>query len=71
MSSKLEQMVDRLSSGETEAEPYARGSHSTCSYCEFSAVCHTKSGAVQERQRAATSEQRFWEELERRDEDHG
>lgn len=62
----LGEMTDELYRGAARPNPYRRGDHTPCQYCEFRAVCHVAGGAVEERILAETTEERFWQEVERR-----
>ena len=61
----LGKMVDDISSGNIEANPYTRGSrHNACSFCPYGAICHEVS-VEGRRNYAAMSSQKFWEEIEK------
>ena len=61
----LTQMVEDISSGVVDPNPYTRGtSHNPCSFCPYGAVCHKDSVPGRRDYKAMTS-QRFWEEIER------
>lgn len=67
----LGKMVDEISSGCVEPNPYTRGnSHNACSYCPYGAVCHPES-VEQRRDYKTMSSQRFWEEVEKEMKKHG
>ena len=59
----LTKMVDDISCGNIEANPYTRGaSHNACTYCPFSSICHLDS--VSERRNYKTvSAQQFWDDV--------
>ena len=61
----LGRMVDDISSGCVEPNPYTRGGrHNACSYCPYDAICHMET-VEGRRNYAAMSSQRFWEEIEK------
>lgn len=61
----LAKMVDDISTGSVEANPYTRGNrHNPCVYCPYIAVCHPQS-VEGRRDYAAMSAQKFWEEVEK------
>ena len=61
----LGKMVDDISSGCIEPNPYTRGGrHNACSYCPYDAICHMKT-VESRRNYAAMSPERFWEEIEK------
>lgn len=56
-------MVEEISSGIVEPNPYTRGSsHNACAFCPYQSVCHMDSVAGRRNYKAMTS-QRFWEEI--------
>ena len=59
----LGRMVDEITSGCVEPNPYTRGtSHSACAYCPYGSICHA--ATVEGRRNYKTmSAQRFWEEI--------
>lgn len=58
-------MVDDISSGCVEPNPYTRGSsHNACAYCPFGTVCN-KATVAGRRDYKAMSAQRFWEEIDK------
>lgn len=61
--SLLGRLIDDISSGCVEPNPYTRGSsHNACLYCPFNAVCHSQ--YVEGRRNYKTmSSQRFWDEI--------
>lgn len=67
----LGKMVDDISSGCVEANPYTRGGrHNACAFCPYGAICHQES-VEGRRDYAAMSPQRFWEEIEKEMRSHG
>ena len=67
----LGKMVDDISSGNIEANPYTRGSrHNACSFCPYGAICHDAS-VEGRRNYAAMTAQKFWEEIEKEMDRHG
>ncbi len=61
----LGKMVDDISSGCIEPNPYTRGGrHNACTFCPYGAVCHAQS-VEGRREYAAMSPQKFWEEIEK------
>lgn len=67
----LGKMIDDISSGCVDANPYTRGSrHDACAYCPYSAICreHADSGR---RNYAAMSSDDFWIGIEKEVNGHG
>lgn len=61
----LGKMVDDISSGCVEPNPYTRGGrHNACTYCPYGSICHDATVAGR-RDYAAMSQQKFWEEVEK------
>lgn len=61
----LSKMVDDISSGCVEPNPYTRGGrHNACAFCPYGAVCHPQT-VEGRRDYAAMSQQKFWEEIEK------
>ena len=61
----LGKMVDDISSGNIEPNPYTRGSrHNACSFCPYGAICH-ETNVEGRRNYAAMTSQKFWEEIEK------
>lgn len=61
----LGKMVDDISSGCVEPNPYTRGGrHNACAFCPYGAICHQET-VEGRRDYAAMSPQRFWEEIEK------
>ena len=61
----LEKMVQEISSGVVDPNPYTRGSaHSACAFCPYGAVCHKDSVSGRRNYKTMTSE-RFWQEIEK------
>lgn len=59
----LAKMVDDISSGNVEPNPYTRGSrHNACTYCPYGKICHDAT-VLGRRNYAAMSAQKFWEEI--------
>ena len=59
----LGKLVDDISSGKVEPNPYTRGnSHNACAYCPYGSICHETT--VEGRRNYKTmSAQKFWEEV--------
>lgn len=56
-------MVEEISSGIVDPNPYTRGSsHNACAFCPYQSVCHMDSVSGR-RNYKAMSAQRFWEEI--------
>lgn len=67
----LGKMVDEISSGCVEPNPYTRGSrHNACAFCPYGSVCH-EATVEGRRDYAAMTPQRFWEEIEKEMSSHG
>lgn len=64
VSHKLEALADRLATGDVTPDPYIRGTHSICQYCEFASACHVND-VGEKRIMKAVSAQEFWTQLER------
>ncbi len=61
----LGKMVDEISSGCVEPNPYSRGTrHNACAFCPYGSICRDASEAGR-RDYAAMSPQKFWEEVEK------
>ncbi len=61
----LGKMVNDISSGNLEPNPYTRGGrHNACAFCPYGAVCH-EATVPGRRDYAAMSPQKFWEEIEK------
>lgn len=69
--SLLGKLIDDISSGCVEPNPYTRGSsHNACFYCPFNAICHSQ--YVEGRRNYKTmSSQRFWDEVGKEMEKNG
>lgn len=58
-------MIDDISSGCVEPNPYTRGSaHNACTYCPYSSVCHSDSVEGRRNYKAINSQQ-FWDDVEK------
>ena len=67
----LGNMVDDISSGNVEPNPYTRGtSHDACAFCPYGAVCHEKYVEGRRNYKAMTA-QRFWDEIGKEMQNHG
>ncbi len=67
----LGKMVDDISSGCVDANPYTRGSrHNACTFCPYGAICHD-AFVPGRRDYAAMTQQKFWEEIEKEMKDRG
>lgn len=67
----LKQMVDEIALGEVEPNPYTRGSsHNACRFCPYGAICHPATVAERRNYQAMTAE-RFWNEIERKEQENG
>jgi len=61
----LGKMVDEISSGCVDPNPYTRGSrHNACAFCPYTAVCRERAEDGR-RNYAAINAQKFWEEIEK------
>ena len=59
----LGKMVDDISSGCVEPNPYTRGtSHNACTFCPYGAICHRDEVPGRRNYKTMTA-QRFWEEI--------
>lgn len=67
----LANMVDEISSGKVEPNPYTRGSsHNACAFCPYGAICHKETVEGRRNYKTMTA-QRFWEEINREVNSHG
>ena len=67
----LKQMVDEIAMGTVEPNPYTRGSsHNACRFCPYGAICHPADIDGRRNYQAMTAE-RFWSEIERKEQEHG
>ncbi len=67
----LKDMVNEISAGKIEPNPYTRGSsHNACRYCPYGVICHAAEVPGRRNYQAMTAD-RFWEELERKEQKHG
>lgn len=67
----LRRLVDDISSGRVDPNPYTRGgSHNACRFCPYSAVCHSATVPGRRNYQAMKSN-RFWEEVEKEVAEHG
>ena len=62
---QLADMTDALFSGDLTPNPYSRSvDDSSCTYCEFKAVCHVTGGSIPVRKLKTTPPELFWEKVE-------
>ncbi len=67
----LKTMVDEIAAGNVEANPYTRGaSHNACRFCPYGIICHFAE-VPGRRNYQAMSGDRFWEEIERKEQKNG
>ena len=67
----LRDLVNDIASGSVSPNPYTRGSsHSACSFCPYSAVCHRDEVTGRRNYKTMTA-QRFWDEIGKEEKDHG
>lgn len=67
----LEQIVDDIASGNVTPNPYTRGSsHNACSFCPYGVICNPAE-VEGRRNYQAMSADRFWTEIERKEQKHG
>lgn len=66
----LARLVDGIAGGQVEPNPYCRGNHSACRYCEYASACHLDLWG-QPRSYRAVSAGEFWEQVEQEGKDHG
>ena len=67
----LGRMVDDITSGNVEPNPYTRGSsHSACDYCPYGAICHREQVAGRRNYEAMKAD-RFWQEIGKEMNSHG
>ncbi len=61
----LKQMVNEISAGNVEPNPYTRADkHNACRFCPYGTVCHAESVPGRRNYQAMNSE-RFWDEIDR------
>lgn len=61
----LGKMVDEISSGNVEPNPYTRGSsHNACRFCDFSEICHAATVEGRRNYKAMNAQQ-FWNDIEK------
>ncbi len=65
----LRRMVNEIAAGEIAPNPYFRGEHNACRFCEYSAVCQQE-GAENQRSFRAMTAKEFWTQLDK-EENHG
>lgn len=65
------EMADQIAEGDIVPNPIVRGQYSSCNYCDYKTVCHKDMDTQKRRILAETSAAKFWEELERREKEHG
>ena len=69
--SVLGKMVDDITSGNVEPNPYSRGNnHDACAYCPYGAICHPAEVSGRRNYKTMSS-QRFWEEIEKEMKENG
>lgn len=67
----LEGIVDEIASGNVTPNPYTRGaSKNACRYCPYGAICHF-ADVPGRRNYQAMSADRFWNEIEKEEQNHG
>ena len=67
----LSQIVDEIASGNVTPNPYTRGSsHNACTFCPYADVCHSAEVEGRRNYQAMTAE-RFWSEIERKEQKDG
>ena len=67
----LARLVEDISSGEVEPNPYTRGAeHDPCRYCDYTAVCHPET-VTQRRNFKKMDAQWFWDAIEKELDSHG
>lgn len=67
----MESMTDQMAEGQVTPKPIYRGpDHNPCGYCEFSKICHEKSGEIERKTLKKRTSSKFWTELEQ-EENHG
>ena len=65
------QMADQIVDGDVHPNPIVRGQYGSCNYCDYKTVCHKDLGTHETRVLAQTSAAKFWEILEREEEQRG
>ena len=56
-------LVDGIAGGQVEPNPYSRGNHNACRYCEYASACHLDLWGQPRSYRAVSAEE-FWEQVE-------
>lgn len=59
----LARLVDGIAGGQVEPNPYSRGNHNACRYCEYASACHLDLWGQPRSYRAVSAEE-FWEQVE-------
>ncbi len=66
----LEALLDDLSSGNVEANPYMRGVNTACRFCPYKPVCNQRELAGARNYQAVKAD-RFWDDVEKEVSDYG
>ena len=69
----VQEISTRMTEGETQIEPYTRGTMTACDYCAYKPVCQfdDKAGGNQHRMIAKLSSKEVWEKLEQQSGEEG
>ena len=67
----MTELADRLCGGEIAPDPFSRGEHGSCEFCEFRTVCHVSGGKVPIRSLQKTDAAEFWARLTQKEASHG
>lgn len=65
----LARLVDGIAGGQVEPNPYSRGNHNACRYCEYASACHLDLWGQPRSYRAVSAEE-FWEQVEQEGTSH-
>lgn len=66
----LARLVDAIAGGEVEPNPYFRGNHDACRFCDYASACHLDLWGAPRVYRAVTGSE-FWKQVEQEVENHG
>lgn len=68
----LVQMVNTISQGDVTPNPYQRDAqHGACNYCDYAAACHFDASGQTMRKLKRTSQEQFWQQVEKGRDNHG
>lgn len=65
----LKKLVDSIASGEVSPDPYFRGDHDACKYCDYASACHLDLWGTPRNYKKVKQDE-FWSTI-RKEDDHG